>query len=768
MENTSNTFFSNLWKKKIPQYLGSYFAIGFGILQFIEFASKRYQFSSNIVDKYLLIWILLIPAIVILIYFNGNILGKTNTTKIKWPKYAVLGNVLIAFIVGGIFKGKTSAQYKDEIVQLVDEEGKQLQAVIPELNRIKSIACFQFVNKSNDDSNAWWSPAFSVLLQSTLNQRPEFYSVSEFELSKYYNELSLESFTTPTIGMHRKIAQKSRNDYFLRTSFEVKNDEYILTSKLYNTLDGKEEKEFKITDASPFIAIDKLSAELYQHYFGAFENKETQILLPSSSLITNQTEALKSYTESSLIFFKNPEDLESAINSMSKAIKADKTCAQCYSSLGVIYYLQKDKENALKHLKKAIKYGEGLPKRSQFDAKAMYYSISGNIGGYLKLLELRKNMFPYEFTAYEQLQHLYATNKGVDSTIVLLDEAIENGNIEKGLLAKFDWQLVKEDYNGAENTLLRLTKEFPDREQDKNKFVTLYRRQGNLDKAKKYLIELEALNPFDTEIQIDIAFIDFKNLEFKKAMDRINEGYEQADTQTDSLAFLWAKGYLELKLGKVESALEHINKYEALAQKQMPTLQVLQKTFFTKVLAYQSNGNNDNIATLIDDMSTYQEELRPIFKCQTSELMLREYVPNSLHGNAFKGCLNTFDSYGEGYKNRYLIYNAYLNNNYQEALNILTEHPDLHKSLDDFFLINLYKISDNHSKAITLAKKNIKLKTVDVKYYIVLAELLKEKDPDTARKHLSTALKFLEQADTNYYPLIKAKELEFALNDNKI
>ncbi len=68
-KNVNQSFLQNLWDRKVPQYLGTYFAVGFGLLQFVEFQTRRYDLSAVLVDKYLLVWFALIPA-AMLIHFN--------------------------------------------------------------------------------------------------------------------------------------------------------------------------------------------------------------------------------------------------------------------------------------------------------------------------------------------------------------------------------------------------------------------------------------------------------------------------------------------------------------------------------------------------------------------------------------------------------------------------------------------------------------------------------------------------------------------------
>ena len=44
------SLFKKLWDRKVPQLLGTYLAVGFGVLQFLEFISRRYDLGGGWVD----------------------------------------------------------------------------------------------------------------------------------------------------------------------------------------------------------------------------------------------------------------------------------------------------------------------------------------------------------------------------------------------------------------------------------------------------------------------------------------------------------------------------------------------------------------------------------------------------------------------------------------------------------------------------------------------------------------------------------------------
>ncbi|NET37079.1 MAG: tetratricopeptide repeat protein, partial [Cyanothece sp. SIO1E1] len=462
---TNKTGLEDLWERKVPQSLGTYLAVGFGLLQFLEFTTNRYDLGEHWVDKYLVVWIALVPAIAILAYYGSPLRPISSLKNLKWPKFSILTNLVVA-VGAGIFLFNAPSSNASEIVQMTDEDGNTVQAVVPSLQKVKTIACFQFENQTGDEEQDWWGVAFSNLLALNLEQRPEFYSVSEFGLNGYYNGLGLTSFVPPNTGMQREIARKSRNDYFSRISYTIEDQQFVFKGSLYNTRDGKSIFDIDITNEDPYAAIDEIKEQIFANIPNAFEPIENQVNLPSSALLTSNEEALKYFILSRIAYYKNPTGLEEVVRLAKMATEIDPTCSVCHFYVGDPLYGQGKRDEAIAYIKNAIKYGASLPERMQFAAKSVLYSITNRQDAYLKLQEVRRKMFPFEFQAYQALVSTYKLNHGVDSAKALLQEAIEYGNLERGLLGMYSLQLENEEYTEAEKTLDQLKEAFPDREED--------------------------------------------------------------------------------------------------------------------------------------------------------------------------------------------------------------------------------------------------------------------------------------------------------------
>lgn len=756
----------NWWARKVPQYLGTYLAVGFGLLQFLAFIISRYDLGEHWVDKYLIVWLTLLPAIATAVYFSGKLRPNFATDSLKWAKLFVAGNLVASLSLGGLlFNGTGAAQ--GQVVELTNEDGEQVSAVVPALQKVKTVACFQFENGTGDETRDWEGVAFSHLLSLDLEQRPEFYVLSEYTLNGYYNNVGLTAFKVPSVGMQREIAQKTRSDYFTRISYAQKGEEYEFNGQLYSTRDGKPLFDIQVTDKDPFLALDEIKEQILVNIPDAFQEVENQISLPVAALLTGNQEALEYFTQSRIAFYKNPTGLEEVVTLAKKALELDPACAICHFYVGDPLYGQGKRDEAISYLRNAIKYGASLPERMQFPLKEVLYNVTNKKEAYLQLQEMRRKMFPYEFHAYKVLVPLCKANHGLDSAKVLLQEAIDYGNVEKGLLTLYDLQLGNEEYDEAEQTLDRLSREFPDRDQDKLKYATIYENQGRIEEAKGVLLKEETLNPLNMDIQRRLSYLDFKNLAVTKATERLEQGIQQATTLTDSLSLLWIKVYFYRMTGQIEKALGTMATFEKYQIKRSPINRVIASTLSTKADMYLSIDQAEKISGLLAELTKYSPESTLAYNCSINMAALKRGYAMPMSSEEFTGCRANYESYGEAATEYFDMIASYQGEDYESCLKKLEENDGKMKQLlvnsEDFFLAKIYAKAGKLKEAQEIVKKVIDKKTDDPLYYYLMASFLAETDKQSATEMLEIALQYWSGADSDYLPVQKARVLAESL-----
>lgn len=764
-EKSSGNWLEKLWERKIPQYIGTYLAVGFGLFQFVQVIITRFKLSETLQDRYLVLWFALLPAVFVFVYFGFQPNGKEAYEKKKWPKYfiginSILAVVLAIFLING---NESMTEDTAKIVQLIDEDGQDVKAIVPSLKKVKSIASFQFENTTGDPSKDWLGVSMSALLGYSLEQYPEFYVASAYALNRYYDGLGLKSFSVPNAGMKSTIAKKSRNDYFSNVSFSLEDNKYIFKGKLVRTKDGEVIENIDVINEDIYAAIDEIKELIINKLQPSNEKDikaDNNLVLPASTLISDNIEALELLTKSRILIINNPSELDAVVNLSKQSIIKDPTCSQCHLNVAYPLLTQGKKDEANTYLKNAIKYGASLPKRMQFAAKETYYNLNNNVEASIKLQEFRKEMFPYDFQPYGALLTYYKSEYGIQKAHDLIQEAIDNGNIEKGLLTLFNLQLENEDYNAAEKTLDQFFKEFPEKEQDKLRYVTLYETQGNLEKAKQKLLEAEVLDPFNTSIKIRIARLDFKNININSAKKRINDGLNQATTLTDSLTYLAAKIFFEFKLGEMQNAFNSIAKYEKYAVKKSTLLSVLNTYSSAKSLMYLSTNKSEKAKEVMHNLLEYNVANKSRYFCGINiQATINGY--NTFVETESLDCEGLFETYGDGFNDYYKVIKLYRIQNYNECIALLEKNEGKVLNLFDekYFIAEIYDKAGFKKKAIDILKKEIANKPDEPIYYYKIADLLKTEDKALSKEYLNKVLQFWENADSDFTLSNKAKHL---------
>jgi hypothetical protein len=148
----AKSFFSELLRRRVPQFLGVYLAAGWAALEFTDFLVNRYVLSTNLTDFVLLTWALLVPTILMLAWYHGAP-GRdqwTTTERVGIPLNIVLAVVLLFVVFRGSDLGAATTS-----VAVETEEGKTVERVVPKSEFRKHLAVFFFDNESADSALDW-------------------------------------------------------------------------------------------------------------------------------------------------------------------------------------------------------------------------------------------------------------------------------------------------------------------------------------------------------------------------------------------------------------------------------------------------------------------------------------------------------------------------------------------------------------------------------------------------------------------------------------
>lgn len=758
----SNLSFKSLWERKFLQYLGSYLAVGFGLLQFLEFTSNRYDWPASIVDRYLFIWLATLPAVALLIFYQGQLPVKHSKNRWSWQRLVVWGNIVLAGLLSlFLFKSISSVAGETQHVSITDEAGDTVQAVVPALDRIKTLAAFQFAPAEANSTTAWWGVAFSYLLTMDLRQRPEFYPQSEYELISYFDKFNLEMFDIPNLAIQRSIAQRARTDYFTRGDYSIQDGVYQITGKLYRSKDGKDVLDFKAQSSDPFEVIDQISEQITTGIPNPFQTTELITDLPSAALVTDNIEALHALTDGRIMFYKDPGNLPPVYELGKKSIELDPSCAVCHYNTGDPLYGMGRRNEAIEELKKAAQLSRSLPLRMQFYLKGTLYSVQGEKEKLYKLSETHRQLFPYDYSAYTALVNHYKTNYGIDSAIYLMREAINNGHQERGMLGLFDLQLEAKDYTAAESTLDNYFEAFPERNEDRRRYANLYELQNKYTAAKAVYLEQITLDPFNIEMIARLSFLEHNQGNYTTADSLLNMALATGSSLSDSLTVLRSKIQFATNQGKIKEALSLTAFTDKLAERRLPINRILINSFGGKVLAYISIGNYTAADSVLADLEVYSPELIPAYDCYLKLQLVTEGDTASIQLGELEDCQQIYAGFGTLYQRQAEMALQHIRGDHKAAAETLKAIRALDSSGSHYAALEarIYRLAGDKDAALALVQEYINANKGEPRLYYEQALVYADNDLTKAQDALQKALATWSSADADFIPAQKARAL---------
>ena len=763
--------FKDLLNRRVPQLVGFYLAGSWGILQFFDWIVGRYLLSPLLVDMALTIIGALLPSILILAYCHGSP-GKDKWQRIE--KIAIPVNLVLTFVlVFSLFSHKNLDSIARRVA-VTDETGKKIEKVVPKTGLVKELAVFDLKNLSGDKGSDWLKNGLIDLLTIDLSQDP-FVNVKSsstrdildgFYIYRKFKNAGFDNVSKAPLMLKKKIANEINSFCFLSGTINKIENIFEVKVKIYLTKDSKIISDIVLKEKDIFTLIDKLTVFVKKSLkLPSYKNDEI-IDLQIKDIYTESEKAAKLLALASKEMMKN-NNWKGAQKHFEDAIKEDKTFALAYAGLSQLYFFNNKSNKGIATYKILMKYLYKLPEKSQLIIKVGYYiTVKGQPEKAVSLLKMLIKLYPADLVGYINLAtRLDITGEYVEA-IKYYKKILDMEPAKFSLYNKIgNAYLNKSDHKNALHFFKKYSDRFPKKPAGFLKVGGVYENIGDFVNASKYYEKALLLEPEKISTVLLIASLDMKNGKFKKAYDKYVELLNSIEKPRDKVAiFSTLSDYYDLK-GVPAKQLEYTELLIKEFEKFSPPLQVMITRIVTTNV-YIKNGKHKEAKALLDSLS---KTLKPPFDKFISLGYFSYYMELKEFDEAEKHIKNVVDMIKKIGTKQFLFFVnksrgdiSRLKGEYKTAIELYKKALKLrNKSIS--ILNNLakcYLSEKNFDLSLDYINKALKISPFDPQSNYNFADLCFATGKDKlGLKHLRKALLVWDEADPDYRPVKKAREL---------
>ena len=508
-ETNQKTLFQDLMTRRVPHILGIYLAASWAVLQFIDWVVNRYILSPHLVDFTLTSIVSFIPSILILAYFHGKP-GKDDWTKIE--KIGIPINVIISFLILIIFFSPKELGAATETVIIENENGQQIERIIPKADFRKNIAIFSMENKITDPTLNWIGYGITQALGCDLGQEM-FISGNDQVHTKLKEKGFYDKIAVP-LTLKREISKELHVEYFFGGN--VTQDEagqFIVETFLYRTRDGKVLAKNTFRGSDIFIIIDEISVQIKYDLGIPSAHIENSIDLPVSEITTSSLKAFEYWARGLHNFMGEKYDVGVAF--LEKAVGEDEAFAMAYLSLQGFYVMTNQGEKRLGAVTKAMEYLYKIPERFHYIIKVTYFDSTNEPEKYYQAVKMHIKLFPQDILAYEIMAQIYVARGDFEQVIKQYNTIL---NIDPSrheyllIIGKFIQHRLHDNDEALKYYNIYLT-HYPENAEAHLLVGKIYKNQNKINRAKESFDTVLIFDPNNIDALLSIIGIDYDGLE---------------------------------------------------------------------------------------------------------------------------------------------------------------------------------------------------------------------------------------------------------------
>ncbi len=764
MENAQTTsLFQDLWNRRFFQYLATYIAVCWGIVQFLLFAVDRYKLDSSIIEKFLLFALICLPAMAMFIYNHGRP-GDDDwkpVEKIFIPASLILGIMATTFVNSG------NSEAPVERVSVTTTEGDTIVRNVPNLKYTNRVAFFPFENKTSDLDKNWLRHGIPMLTSADVEQDMRVFALNSFTKNNYetYGATLEEDIKFAT---KLKIARDRYSDEFVTGNFSKEEGLIVLEAKMFSTDAGKEMFSKKYKGENVFSLVDQLSVDLNNTLYSVEIFEESEIVdLPVDNIISSNEEALKRYVEAVLAATDNK--VVEALQLATASTELDDQCAQCYAFKGILHNQLQDLDNTQASMNTAMDLSSSLPERERL--LIQYYTLNSRLESdkAKRLLHTWMKLYPKDYRPYDFLMQLNQYTRNWDQAKEIGELALANGHHGSFYTRMASLCTSTGEFEKAEKYLKEFEKRYPEKAKENTQFGDILLKQGKLDEAIKYYEDVSILND-KYSVQNKLANVYKLKGDFTKAEDCYNRALAVAKKASDTTSVYFNKMGFYVRQGKIQDMFNMQKLHEEKSMEFMQPFMYSAANFMGFLEYYMEAGKEDE----------FREEITRRFPLETNPF--QNGIFHKLGDFLISGFTKKDTNYWDVYQSiRPVILRSIgpdfdyfaesvqktIEGKYEESNELLETYVDstgtARADVVEMIMDNLYQLEE-YDEILKETDNTLKLDPSNPKILLYKAKTLEAKNKNKeALKILDKVDVIYKNADTGYHRKLEAEEMRARL-----
>jgi tetratricopeptide (TPR) repeat protein len=567
------SFFRELLARRVPQFLGGYLAASWIIVEFLDWLVNRYPLSPYLVEFGLVAMASMIPTVALIAYFHGKP-GRdrwTRMEKVGIPTNLIITAALLIFLFQGRELGATTTT-----VIVVDENGEQIERLVPKSEFRKKVALFPFENETGKDSNEWLRNAIPVMANYDLSQDMYLDIISTYDLAAKITEAGLQVDNQIPMTLKRKIAGEHYMDYFTVGTISEVDDQLIVNISLHNRKTSKLLSENTFSGKDVLAMVDEITLQLKDDLEIPLQHIENTEDLPVSELMTISIPALK-YFFGGIDAVVLDDDWPGGIELLEKSVQEDETFAFGYLNLYSLYLYANQGQKVVQAIEPLMQHLYKIPERLQYAVKHDYYTFIKQ--DRTMAMDVAKNwveLYPDDLKAHSVMAMLYMVRNLKDEELAEYKTILSLDPKQYDLLIQIgDLYRSKGELDEAQKYYQQYLDQFPNSLKAYTEIGDMKRLNGDYEEAKSNYNKALLIEPDDLSILLSLAKIESELGNFHEALTQYNEALELCKTPEDSVdVYTNLENYFQVR-GQVQKSIEYLEIKLAKLERFAPPLMVL-------------------------------------------------------------------------------------------------------------------------------------------------------------------------------------------------